>query len=368
MKTVLHITAHMGGGLGKVMMALIDEFIDTGSRYKHRIVSLEYINGRCLRWADRRGIEYRQEVSPVSPALHQMVCEADIVHLHFWHHLAVYHFMRSFSGQSARLVIWSHVNGHHAPYKFSPAILCFPELFILSTPYSLKAPDIRALPAQYRTDHIGGIFTTAGIKGFRDVRPVPHKGFNVGYVGWVDYAKMHPDFLTLCAMIDIPDVKFIVCGGKKHLEIRQKAIDWGMGHLFDFRGHVNDVSEVLAEFDVFGYPLTPHHFGTGEQVLIEAMAAGVPQVVLDNGPEGYVVKNGETGIVAPSLPAYVDAIKALYYGGGIRNRFSDRSREYAELHYSIEPAAREWIEVYDELWTRGKKPCVFEGEGIWSPR
>jgi hypothetical protein len=176
----------------------------------------------------------------------------------------------------------------------------------------------------------------------------------------VDYAKLHPDFLDICARVDIPNVKFIVCGGHRHKEMELEAKSGGLGRLFDFRGQIDDVPAALAAFDVFGYPLGPRHYGTGEQVLIEAMAAGVPQVVLDNGPERYVVKDGVTGIVARNVHEYVGAIETLHADRALRLRLSNGSRDYARRIYSIENAAQLWFSVYDELWERDKKSCLFE--------
>lgn len=359
MTTVLHITAHMGGGVGVVLTSLIDQFKRENLPYQHQIVSFENINSRCLAWAHKRGVAYRQEVRPDSPGFHEMVRRADLVHLHFWNHPALYQFMQSFSGQKARLLMWSHVNGHHAPCLFNPAVLGFPELFTVATRYSLAAPEITALSAAYRRDHVRHVFTTAGIRSFKDVRPVPHSGFNVGYVGTVDYVKLHPRFIELCAAVNVAGVKFVVCGGNRHLDIQKQAADKGVAHLFEFRGQTDDIPSTLAQFDVFGYPLTPYHYGTGEQVLIEAMAAGIPQVVLDNGPERHVVKDGLTGIVAREMPDYPAAIETLYREPVLRTRLAASSREVAAAHYAIENAVRQWRRLYDELSARPKRPCTF---------
>ena len=358
-KKVLHLTAHMGGGVGAVMRSLIEALRSEACEYEHEIVSFEYINEQSLKWAVNSGIPYQHEVWPDDLRLHKSVENADIVHLHFWNHPSIFHFLSSFSGRKARMVIWSHVNGWHAPYKFSENVVRFPEIFVTSTPYSLDSEVLSGFPAEYREKHIRCVFSTSGIDRFKDVKPLPHDTFNIGYVGTVDRVKMHPDYLELCAKIEIPGARFIVCGGDRHNEMRDRAASMGIGEIFDFRGHVSDVVSILAEFDVFGYPLNPRHYGTGEQALIEAMASGVPQVVLDNGPERYVVKNEVTGFVAGSVSEYIDAVRMLYADPFLRRRLSEDSRRVASEHFSITKAAAQWLSLYEELMIRPKKICSF---------
>ena len=118
---------------------------------------------------------------------------------------------------------------------------------------------------------------------------------------------MHPHFIQMSAAADIPAARFVVCGGPNEVAVRQDAVFAGVADRFDFLGQVSDVASQLATFDAFGYPLAPYHYGTGEQALIEALAVGVPPVVLGNGAEQHVVLDGVTGIVAEDERAYTHA-------------------------------------------------------------
>ena len=40
---------------------------------------------------------------------------------------------------------------------------------------------------------------------------------------------------------------------------------------FVFTGLVENVVPIYEQLDVLGYPLNPNHYGTGEQVIREAM-------------------------------------------------------------------------------------------------
>lgn len=44
---------------------------------------------------------------------------------------------------------------------------------------------------------------------YKNIIRKEHHGFNVGYIGTVDYSKMHPNFLNIYEKIDIPDAKLL---------------------------------------------------------------------------------------------------------------------------------------------------------------
>jgi hypothetical protein len=200
------------------------------------------------------------------------------------------------------------------------------------------------------------VFSCAGIEHVAQARPQPHPGFRIGYIGTVDYVKMHRDFLKMSAAARIPGVRFVVCGGPQDAAIRREAQEAGIAEKFDFLGHVDDVAQVLSGLDVFGYPLAPGHYGTGEQVLIEALAAGVPPVVLDNGPEGYVVADGVTGLVAQKTSDYTAALERLFREPAWRLRLAENARRHARQRFTIEQTAQAWQALFQEALEMPKRP------------
>lgn len=55
-----------------------------------------------------------------------------------------------------------------------------------------------------------------------------HQNFNVGYIGTVNFAKMHPRYIPMSAAITVPDIRFVVCGGGIQLTLQQQALDLGL--------------------------------------------------------------------------------------------------------------------------------------------
>ena len=369
MRSILHITPHLGGGVGRVLLNYLEYTLSHGGD-RHSLVCLDYANERAAGRAAATGIPLRDHLSRDMPALLRAIADADLVLIHWWNHPLLYALLIREPLPPARVLIWSHVSGHTPTQNFTDPLLKYPDLFVVSTPYSMDAPAVRGLDPAWRDARVRLVFSCAGIDHVASVRPQYHRGFRVGYVGTVDYCKMHPNFIRMSAAVDVPDICFIVCGGPREAELSAEAERAGVGEKFEFKGHVADPRQDLSTFDVFGYPLAPGHYGTGEQALIEALACGVPPVVLDNGPESIIVENGVTGIIAGDEASYTQAVEALYHHPDLRSRLSHAARLSARKRFTIEKTARDWDALYAEamlLPKRGRCRPTTSGDRVSTP-
>ncbi len=331
--------------------------------FDHEIVSLEYANEKAKHWSSTYGINIQDMISPVDKGLHEKMQNADIVHIHFWNHPLLYQLLYSFSGKKARTAIWSHVNGHYAPYLFNDGILDFTEIFVTASDFSLTQKNIVKRSDAWKNTHVRSIPSCSGINDFDKIKPIPHDTFNIGYTGTVDYCKIHPGFIDMFNRTEIPNARFIIVGGDSHKSIEEETKEKGCADRFTFTGKVSDVKKYLAEFDIFAYPLQRENYGTGEQVLIEAMSAGIPQVVFSGGPEEYVVQDGLTGFTADNEEEFINAVKKLYSNDDLRKKMSAASKNHAEENYTIEKTVDRWLMTYQELLSRPKSECIYEISG-----
>ncbi|MFA5842588.1 MAG: glycosyltransferase family 4 protein [Candidatus Gracilibacteria bacterium] len=345
-KRILHITPHLGGGVGRVLLGYFPKAIKNRD-FEHTVACLDDANEHSLDVAQNIGLKLFDKMSGKKEKLLKMIAEADIVLIHWWNHPLLYDFLVKSPLPPCRLILWSHISGFHPPYVFTPKILHYPEVFVFTTPLSFETPEIQALSDKNKKK-LRVIWSTGGIGHVENVKPKPHKGFNIGYIGTVDYCKMHPDFLKICAGIKIPDVHFIVCGGPKEQELKRETQKLGIAEKFDFTGPISDISKYLCLFDLFGYPLAPYHYGTCDQVLAESMAAGVVPVVLSNPMEKHMIKNGITGRVAKDEKAYIHAIQALYKNKKLKNSLSKKAQEYALDFFSTDKMAKEWEFIFNK--------------------
>ena len=316
---ILSITSHLGGGLGNVILNLATH------TNNHAIVCLDYANEKAKKicddsytWLFDKQIQDRKHCN-------EMIEEADIVLVHWYDHPMLAELF-STPVPDCRLVYWCHKN-----YPVSPNILGYPDLFL----------DVS--PVQGHGRHI---WSVGDMARFREIQPRKHKGFNVGYVGTYDYKKLHPRFIEMCNAINIPGVSFPVVG-----EVKCNGISTTR---FPLIGKVDDVAPYLAEMDVFGYPLRSDHYGTCEQVLGEAMSAGIVPVVMANEAEKLIVHHMYNGLVSLDENEYVDNIKMLYDNKKLRAELSENAKVFAKELYSTETMISEWNDVFEELMGKPK--------------
>ena len=360
MHKILHITPHLGGGVGSVLLNYLAK-AKKDSAFVHQILSLEYANEKALLASKTLGFSLMDKMSSDHEGLLKAIAEADIVLIHWWNHPLLYAFLVRETLPPARIIFWSHISGFSAPYVFNEPALNYPDLFVFTSPLSLEVAEVKNLREE-RQDALRVVWSTGGIENAACVMPKPHTGFNIGYIGTVDYGKMHPHFLKMSSMVKIPDAQFVVCGGPSEKQIQEESMQYGRGERFVFTGQIKDVSNYLSEFDIFGYPLASYHFGTCEQALGESMAAGVPPVVLANRTERYIVDDGVTGIVAADEESYARAIEGLYRNPDLRQRLSDNARKAAKQRYSLDLMITLWEKVFNETLSFPKNTRQWTGK------
>ena len=357
--TVLHITPHLGGGVGRVLLNYLPKVKKEG-RFSHEIACMDYANKEAKKTASREGLLLADNFFREHTSLIKKIADADIVLIHWWNHPLLYDFLVRESLPPCRIIMWSHISGFNPPYVFVEPLFEYADLFVFTTPISYETDEIKILPEKYK-EKIRTVWSTAGTEHVADIKPKPHGGFNVGYIGTVDYCKLYPDFIKMCGRVDIEDARFIVCGGPMNKEIYHEAVKDGASQRFSFEGQVDNINDYLAVFDVFGYPLAPYHYGTCEQSLVEAMAAGVVPVVMANKTEEYMIRDGVTGFVVKDESQYIQAVKELYKNVNLRNILSDKTREEALKRFSLKTMISEWNKIFGEILDFSKTPKRWTG-------
>ncbi len=93
----------------------------------------------------------------------------------------------------------------------------------------------------------------------------------------------------------IPRTRLVFVGDGPYLKELREALPEAV-----FTGYLSggDLAKAFASADIFVFPSTTDTFGN---VVLEAMASGLPAVVSDTGGPRELVKNGVTGYVTRSL-------------------------------------------------------------------
>ena len=106
-----------------------------------------------------------------------------------------------------------------------------------------------------------------------------------------------------------------------------------MGESIHFEGYVDNLQECLTNLDVFCYPLTSHNFATTENALLEAMAAGLPVVVLNNPPERNIIEHNYNGLIANNVEEMVANVVVLYNDCKLAENIGSNARKYTIDNY-----------------------------------
>lgn len=319
---VLHITPHLGGGVGSV---ILDWARAEGDG--HVINCLDYANTEAKQFCKNYKIPLLELQS--FKLIIAFIEQAEIVVIHYWDNMMLAQFLKN-PLPPCRLVFWCHKN-----YLVSKPELEYPDRFIDTSPIQ---------------GHGQYIHSTRDMTPFWMLEPQEHNGFIVGYVGTVDYKKLHPQFIEVCRSIKTHNIHFIVVG--------ENNIEGISDSKFTFMNHVSDVRPFYSVFDVFGYPLRSDHYGTCEQALGEAMCAGVVPVVLNNPAEKRIIEKTGHGIVVTNMMDYIFAIEKLARYPKRRKKLAKQSKISANIYYSFSYMRQQWANVFKQL---SKQPKTRKG-------
>jgi phosphatidylinositol alpha 1,6-mannosyltransferase len=183
-----------------------------------------------------------------------------------------------------------------------------------------------------------GVDTIAFSPEFRD-RGATDKDFVLGFCGRLSIEKN----VSLLARIrtellerGITNFRFLIIGhGKEESWLRQNLPNAEFTGVL--RGH--DLARAYANMDLFVFPSHTDTFGN---VVLEALASGVPAIVTPDGGPRYIVKDGETGTIATDED-FSAAVAKLILDPEMHARMRLASRTYAQ--------SASWDSVFEGVYS-----------------
>jgi glycosyltransferase involved in cell wall biosynthesis len=150
--------------------------------------------------------------------------------------------------------------------------------------------------------------------------------FTIGYVGRLSVEKnvrLLAEVERVLTAAGCTDYRFVIIGGGSESE-------WLRANMrqAEFPGIIKgeQLARAYANMDVFAFPSHTDTFGN---VILEALASGVPPVVTTGGGPKYLVQSGVTGLVAADDAAFSRAILELLTHREAHERMRIAAREYA---------------------------------------
>ena len=344
---ILHILPHAGGGVGTVLRAILTIDSSKECPYRHTVASLDYLNKVTQNHCDKLGVPWIDEVSKKRRKnLNTLLIGADIVLIHWWNHPLLMRLL--FEGlPSTRLILWSHVNGFFPPQAFFSELFNLPDRFVFSSKVSFMAPTVQRLPEKLQSE-LMVICSSLGIPEGSENLCRKSGLFKAGYIGTVEPIKMHADFLDICAQAAIPS-PIIVAGGPAYVNLQRMAEAMNISESFSILGPIRNPYTLFKQLHVLAYPLNPRHYGTGEQVLIEAMAFGAVPVVLSNPTEKAIVSHGRTGLVAENALEFSKALRWLMENPDERDSLAVEGHRFVMEECGIERTINAFHDLFGEI-------------------
>jgi len=354
---VVHLTPHLGGGVGKALSGLVEQFGHAEPGVEHVIL--------CLEAPEKSRFVERVRVSgcsllicPDSTRLRENMAHADIVQLEFWNHPATLRALCHEPLPPMRLLVWCHVSGLNHP-KIPTGLFYEAHRFLFTSECSWDTRQIRALPPNVLS-RLGTVSSGGGFQELPYPRPFPRAGLQAGYMGSLNFAKLHPEFVHFLAEVRLPEFRVRLVGDQTNRQtLLAQCRRLGRPDLLEFRGYTDDVAAELAQMDVLAYLLNPEHYGTAENALLEAMAMGVVPVVLDNAAEKAIVQDGVTGLVVRTPKEFADAIQWLAENPRDRHAMGWAAASMVRARFTLERMANAFLSHYGQIMGDKKRTIPF---------
>ncbi len=363
---LLHISAHLGGGVGRVLSKV--------AHFRHKTQMQIDETFLCLEEPkDKKFIKVLSNAGAVVEICtdlcdaQKLIASADIVQIEWWHHPLIPGFLSTVGSCDARLVVWCHVSGRS--YPFIPnKLLTFPDLCIFTTPVSKIFND---LSPENKKSNTAVVHSSGGFDDLPTTERSIKTGLTLkcGYIGTYNFAKLHPKIVQFIEAANHVDFKMNFYGdisAADELIKQMKVTNYCDNRIF-LNGYINEPSSVLMNLDLFVYLLNPLHYGTTENALLEAMACGVVPIVIDNPVERTIVTHKETGFLVNTPKEFASVLNFCKNNPDeilrmsrnccteIRKRFSlKRTEKELRTHYLKLVDSSKQHHNFRELF--GKKP------------
>lgn len=357
---VVHITAHLGGGVGRVLSGIANFRKTQNVPIHETFICLEHPeNKQFVNILRRNGVEIA--IQPDRQATDRLVSSADIVQIEWWHHPLLAGWLCKQENFTARLIVWSHISGLHYP-AIPQSFLSLPHIFLFSTPVSKAIPQLAVKIQAMDPKKTSVVHSSGGFDNF----PVVHRDFfprqlRYGYIGTYNFAKLHPDILQFVRAVKDP--RFTVdFYGDKHSNPKLITLvhETGLEKKISLHGYTQNPGEILKNLDVFVYILNPLHYGTTENALLEAMASGVIPIVMNNPIESSIVQNERTGIIVDSPKSFAEAITSLNNDIQKRRELSVNCSREIRRSFALSKTERDLREHYYSILDDQKRHFQFQ--------
>ena len=341
---LLHISPHYGGGVGNVVSALCADL--TAHGVDNRIISLDKSNYNPFVDSSIFFLPYHLS-KDASRRISELIQDADIVLCHYWNHPLISYFLSTFHFSNTKLLFWFHTSGFHPLNPIPSRFYELPVTTIFSTSASFELIDTELTSSYLNTFSIHSTRDLSSFLSSSNERHYRSRPNNLLCIGTLSRQKLHRKSTQL--FIDLAESYQITFAGDPSGSDLYNTLACHPN--IRFVGFKKDIIPYLLAADCFIYPLSPDHYGTGEQVILEAMASGLPVVCLDNSPEKAIIINDQTGILCSDISdIYESTVKLMSEPTRIL-QFSKNSSRHIQENFSSNIQSNKFLSLIFENTT-----------------
>jgi glycosyltransferase involved in cell wall biosynthesis len=358
--SIAHVSNTIGGGMGTVFRVLFPAQVRQGSAV---VFFVRDIGPEDLAYFAAQGVEVRRVTGLTS--LIRQLREFDVVHLHsadldlllagWLSRRATVFTLHGLRAQTRTVSSLSlrrppTLSGLRRRLKRYGLSLLLRHAVSRVTTVSLFLAEKAGELYGVRADTVSVVYS--GMAWDPSQVPAPVRdcaGTVSGWVGRLVPVKRVDVLLRAAASIVTrglcPTLRVIIVGdGPLMRELVALAESLGISSIVDFVGHVDNPVPYLAQMDVFVFP--SQNEGAGN-VLNEAMAGGLPVVVMEDGGGAVeLVRRSGGGVIVSSEAALADEIAGLLRDGPRRRELAARGAAYAAKE--LDPSA--WAASFERVY------------------
>jgi len=140
----------------------------------------------------------------------------------------------------------------------------------------------------------------------------------------------------------------IAGSGEEQIALEKQAAALGLEARVRLLGRREDVADLLGACDVFVLPSRREGLGVAS---LEAMGAGRPVIASRVGGLGFVVRDGETGLLVPpeDVEALAGAMRRILTDAELRDRLGAGGRARVTEHFTPERMVESYVRLYGEI-------------------
>jgi len=364
---VVHITSHLGGGVGKAIYGLVTSKSELS--VDHSIICLEEpVNKTFFNQIYEKKIPIH--ITNNRNTINQLIDRADILQVEWWNHPLISDFIFNNSGSfTGRLAVWFHQSGLFTP-KLPDLLLKHSDALIFTSRCSLEAQNILQQPPEIQMKfHV--ISSACGIETIdgRSLNLRPTGALKrASYAGTLNFSKLHPQFGYWIGTCHNTFKHIDIYGDQVNIDYISSGINKSGGKVFPkFHGFVKNIHKALAGSDVFIYLLNPIHYGTAENVLIEAMAVGVLPIVLNNPAETVIIRDNYNGIVLSHISQLPERLEKVKENPDIVTLLKKNAMQHVREQFTTEKMRKSFDQVYSKLISQQPRKINFSCFGLRNP-